>query len=251
MTPKKNIFSPFHAIIASLLGGGMGLSLIIFNNLIQLKDRKTAFKSIYVGAFVSCCVIAFAILFNEKWALENTIMVHNVICGLIAWPIFNFFSPKQASNNLTNQLLPLMKSIGLGLLGLFIISFIIFAVSQTKPNDEPTKTYNSLLAKFDSLEQIAITLYDIPVTEEPEKVADFITKTGLPAWYMANKYLDSILMLPKMSLKDSLQIARLKAYTNLRIDFYETYHGALLEPEKADFDKLKTLEGALSTYTQE
>ncbi|MEL6556905.1 MAG: hypothetical protein AAFQ94_01895 [Bacteroidota bacterium] len=249
--PKK-LFSSKAINIATFLGGPLAASILMRRNFINLGNEKAGLMSVIIGMLTTMVIIIALILIPESTINK----VPSFIIPAIYTAIVMLLVERTQGEALKRQkeieggFYSGWKAAGLGLLGAVIYLGAILGVVLLAPLDPSEEAYNEMITDFSKTEENALVLFDILERNDFDKVPDFISYTGIPAWRknqeLVQRYKDS----HELSGELLTKVGLLERYCNLRIESFELIRKIILEDTNQYDAELDDINQNISTVIE-
>lgn len=234
--------------IATFFGGPMAAGILARQNFKNLGKDDYGRYALIIG-IVSTILIFVGIFSLPEGVIDKVpnVLIPTIYTGII-YVIIEKFQGNELANHKDNngEFYSLWKAAGIGAVCMVILitgilGYVYSATGVILPNKKIEVQYDNGIAQFNKNEEKALTLFTLLENEGPEKLTEFIDRSGIPAWEQNIQILNDLDKIeglyPKLKKQDQI----LRNYCNLRIESFKLIRKAITENTNAYDSQIEIL----------
>ena len=183
MNTQAKLFSQKAISVATVLGGPLAASVLIYHNFRVFEKRKQAINSIFIGILTTILILVTVVTIPEEIMDKIPNIIFPFIYSLIVYFIVEKLQGEQLVLHKQNggQFYSAWRGAGIGVLSIVVLLAGVYGILSLKmPNDFDTQTYDKEIAIFTRNEQKALQVF--PLQREPATNDCLEMNIGLELW---------------------------------------------------------------------
>lgn len=218
---------------ASYLGGPMAAAYLISENFKALGNPEKAKRIFFFGIVFTIAILGGALALPEP-ILDR---LPNYLIPLSYTLAYYFYAQAQLGTQierhkaLGNTFYPWWRVFGIGLVSLAMIFAFLFAALLLSEEDLP-EAYQTEMEQFSANEIKSLDFYDRLEIDPPFKLMKDLETLSIPLWEENIAIVERCMEMEGLGPETLDYTKKLLAYSKTRLEIFETFQMALLDPRK-------------------
>ncbi len=236
MNTQAKLFSQKAISVATVLGGPLAASVLIYHNFRVFEKRKQAINSIFIGILATILILVTVVTIPEEIMDKIPNIIFPFIYSLIVYFIVEKLQGEQLVLHKQNggQFYSAWRGAGIGVLSIVVLLAGVYGILSLKmPSyDFDTQTYDKEIAIFTRNEQKALQVFSLAEGTSNQRLLRELN-IGLELWKKNRDIVERLSATENLPAELVRQNQLLQEYALLRIIHYEYIIRAIEEDSNA------------------